>query len=216
MRAAADYFSNHRRRERLPWSLYHRPLTRRIARVIAEHGASPRVLIVGCGLETEIVGAPPSTRWFGCDIDDRAIRECKEARLERAASFAVCPGPYELPRGGEFDVPFDVVIAKEVIEHTLEPIRWARTLSARLCPGGSLVLTTPNYGRFSTLPLLEATALEWLARRDGFSRRDIHPTKFDKARLERLALGESMSLISVERSFLSWSLLGIWRRRGPP
>ena len=208
----ADYFSNHHRRERLPWSLYHRPLTRRIARIIGEHGPSPRVLIVGCGLEATIEGAPAGARFYGCDLDDRAIRACQEAYPERAERFAVCPTPYDLPRGSGFDELFDVVLAKEVIEHTFEPERWGRALAARLAPGGSLVLTTPNYGRLSTLPLLESTVLEWLARRDGFSRREIHPTKFDKARLEALDLGRDMRRISVERSLSGWSLFGVWRR----
>jgi hypothetical protein len=105
-----------------------------------------------------------------------------------------------------------VVIAKEVVEHTLEPARWARALSARLAEGGTLLLTTPNYGRLSTLPLIEATVLEWLARRDGFSRRHIHPTKFDKRRLEALDVGPGMRLVSVRRTLTGWSLLGTWRR----
>jgi 2-polyprenyl-3-methyl-5-hydroxy-6-metoxy-1,4-benzoquinol methylase len=211
MPRADDYFSNHQRRDRLPWSLYHRPLTRRIARTIARR-PNARVLIVGCGLEADIPGAPAGTQFYGCDLDERAIRACQEANPAHAERFAVCPSPYELPRGGAFDTAFDVVLAKEVIEHTLEPELWARELCTRLAPGGSLILTTPNYGRLSTLPLLEATVLEWLARRDGFSRRDIHPTKFDKSRFERLDLGKDMEVVSIERSLSGWSLFGIWRR----
>lgn len=208
--ASADYFSNHQRRHRLPWSLYHRPLTRRIAHVLERYGASPRVLIVGCGLEATIDGAPADARFYGCDLDARAVQACQDAYPDRTEHFAICPSPYELPRGPGFDERFDVVIAKEVIEHTLHPEKWAQALSARLAPGGSLVLTTPNYGRLSSLPLLESTVLEWLARRDGYSRRDIHPTKFDKGRLERLDVGSGMKLVSVERSFTGWSLFGVW------
>ena len=107
---------------------------------------------------------------------------------------------------------FDVVVAKEVIEHVLEPARWAQVLAARVRPGGTLVLTTPNYGRFSTLPLLESTVLEWIARRDGFSRRHIHPTKFDRRRLEQLDVGPGMRLLSVDRTRTGWALVGRWRR----
>src|SRR5690349_10915847 len=138
MEASADYFSNHRRRDRLPWSLYHRALTRPIARAIAAHGPAPRVLIVGCGLEAEIPGAPVSATFYGCDIDARAIDECRRAHPTRADRFALCPGPYELPDANGFAEPFDVVVAKEVVEHTLDPERWARGLTRRLAPGGTL------------------------------------------------------------------------------
>ncbi|HVH46827.1 MAG TPA: class I SAM-dependent methyltransferase [Labilithrix sp.] len=212
MAIAAEYFSNHQRKDRLPWSLYHRPLTRRLARAIEAHGSSPRVLIVGCGLEDAIDGAPAGTTFYGCDLDERAIAACRAANPDRADRFAVCPSPYELPNDAGFTTPFDVVLAKEVVEHTLEPERWAAGLSSRLKPGGTLLLTTPNYGRFSTLPVLESTVLEWLARRDGFSRRDIHPTKFDKARLAALDVGPDMRLVAIERSLTGWALLGKWRR----
>ncbi|WP_437871885.1 class I SAM-dependent methyltransferase [Sorangium sp. So ce363] len=207
-----DYFSNHRRRERFPWSLYHGALTRPLARAIAARGPRPRVLLVGCGLEGEIPGAPPATELYGCDLDARAIEACRRLYPARAARFAVCPGPYELPTGGGFDGPFDVVLAKEVVEHTLDPSRWARGLSVRLAPGGALLLTTPNYGRLSTLPLLEATVLEWIARRDGFSRKHIHPSKFDERSLAALDVGERMRLVSVRRTLTGWSLLGTWQR----
>jgi len=207
-----DYFSNHGRKDRFPWSLYHRPLTRPIARTIAEYGAPAKVLIVGCGLEMDIPGAPPGTVFYGCDVDARAIEACRRASPSSAGRFAVCPGPYELPTEGELDRPFDVIVAKEVVEHVLEPERWAQVLARRLVPGGLLVLTTPNYGRLSTLPVLEYTLLELLARRDGFSRRHIHPTKFDAARLRDLDVGPEMRLLSVRRTFTGWALIGIWRR----
>jgi len=211
---SSDYFSNHARRERFPWSLYHRPLTRPLAREIARHGSAPHVLIVGCGLEMGIPGAPAGTTFYGCDVDARAIEACRAEKPASASCFAVCPGPYELPTEGDLDRSFDVILAKEVVEHVLEPERWAQVLSARLVPGGTLVLTTPNYGRLSTLPLLEYTLLELLARRDGFSRRDIHPTKFDAARLRALDVGEDMRLVSIHRTLTGWALIGTWRRVG--
>ena len=209
---SGDYFSNHARRERFPWSLYHRPLTKPLARTIARHGPTPHVLIVGCGLEMDIPGAPAGAVFYGCDVDARAIDACRQEKPASASRFAVCPGPYELPTEGDLDRSFDVILAKEVVEHVLEPERWARVLSARLAPGGTLVLTTPNYGLLSTLPLLEYTLLELLARRDGFSRREIHPTKFDAARLRALDVGKDMRLIAVQRTLTGWALIGTWRR----
>ena len=214
MTHSADYFVNHRRVDRFPWSLYHRALLRPITRVLAEYGTTPRVLIGGCGLELGLAGAPEGTSFYGCDVDERAIEACQRMSPERAGHFAVCPDPYALPSAAGFAEPFDVVVAKEVIEHVLEPARWAQVLAARVRPGGTLVLTTPNYGRFSTLPLLESTVLEWIARRDGFSRRHIHPTKFDRRRLEQLDVGPGMRLVSVDRTRTGWALVGRWRRDG--
>jgi len=45
-------------------------------------------------------------------------------------------------------------------------------------------LSTPNYGE-PWLPALESTVLELVARRDGFSRRELHPTRFSKRSLAR-------------------------------
>jgi SAM-dependent methyltransferase len=209
----ASYFVNHDRRQRWPWSLYHRALERPIAEEIARHGASPRVLMVGCGTETSIAGARGWPQFFGCDLDPRAVETCRQREPANASRFAVCPAPYALPSGGAFDVPFDVVLAKEVIEHVLEPDRWARALSSRLVAGGALVLTTPNYGWTSTLPLIERTVLEWFARRDGYSRAHIHPTKFDRRSFARLDVGDDMRLVSVQKApVTAWSLIGIWHR----
>ncbi len=171
------------------------------------------MLVVGCGLEPEVVGVP-SARWYGCDLDARAIATCQQQFPEAADRLAVCPGPFELPLTGSFEGAFDVVMAKEVIEHLDDPVPWARGLAARVAPGGSLLLSTPNYGRWLTLPLLERTVLEWIAKRDGYSRRHIHPSRFDRKRLAALDLGPEMELVSVSTAITGWTLLGHWHRRG--
>ena len=212
MSERAPYFENHARRNRFPWSLYHRDLTRAIARVIRDHGAAPRVLVVGCGLEPEIEGAPAGTVFHGCDLDAHAIEECRAALPHMRDRLHVCPSPSELP---DFDVDFDVVLAKEVIEHLDDPAPWARELANRVRPGGELVLTTPNYGPLSTLGWLERTVLEWIARRDGYTRAHIHPSKFDRTRLAQLDVGPGMELVRVRTAPTGWTLLGRWRRLAP-
>lgn len=210
----AVYFVNHARRTRFPWTLYHDSLARSVGAALTAHGPRPRVLTVGCGFEPWPAGAPALTECFGCDLDARVIAKCAELNPALRDNLAACPGPYELPSGGGFDEPFDVVLAKEVIEHTDDPARWARGLAAKVREGGELVLTTPNYGALSTLPLIERTVLELVARKDGYSRAHIHPSKFDAGRLAMLDVGPGMTLRSVERTGFDWALVGRWVRTG--
>jgi len=148
--------------------------------------------------------------YYGADVDEASIAECRACYPELAPRLAVCPGPYELPAGDAFEEPFDAIIAKEVIEHLEEPERWARSLAKRLAPGGELLITTPNYGRFSTLPLLEGTLLELVARLDGYSRKHIHPSRFTRTRLEELPV--PLELLEVESTWTGWALFGRWRK----
>jgi 2-polyprenyl-3-methyl-5-hydroxy-6-metoxy-1,4-benzoquinol methylase len=208
----ATYFTNHERRTRFPWSIYHDDLARRLAAAVRAVGPSPRVLVVGCGLEPYVDGGPSDATYFGCDVDPQSIEACRDAFPEMGARLQVCPSGDSLPDEGEFRGLFDVVVAKEVIEHVIEAVPWAQTLARRVRPGGNLVLTTPNYGRFSTLPFLEATVLELFAWRDGYSRKHIHPTRFDRASLSKLDTGPGMALVGVEMTWTRWAMVGRWTR----
>lgn len=206
----AAYFVNHARKDRLPWSLYHRPITDALVRIVRRYHR-PRVLVVGCGLEPTLPGLPEAV-FHACDLDPRAIDACKRALPEMASRLAACPSELELPSEGELAGDFDVVIAKEVVEHLPDPAPWARLLASRVKLGGVLLLTTPNYGLDSTLGLLESTVLEWIARRDGYSRRHIHPSKFTARSFARLDVGPGMRLVEVDVPWTRWTLLGHWTR----
>jgi 2-polyprenyl-3-methyl-5-hydroxy-6-metoxy-1,4-benzoquinol methylase len=208
----AAYFANHDRRDRFPWSLYHGELHRRMAEALAALPIGARVLVVGCGLEPFVPGAPKHLVFHGADLDARAIEACRDRYPRMRERLATCPSPLALPTEGAFAEPFHAIVAKEVIEHLDAPLPWARALASRVALGGQLILTTPNYGRLSTLPWIEATVLEWIARRDGYSRRHIHPSKFDRRRLRDLDLGPTMRLEEVRRSRTGWTLLARWRR----
>jgi 2-polyprenyl-3-methyl-5-hydroxy-6-metoxy-1,4-benzoquinol methylase len=203
----ASYFVNHARRERYPWALYHRELDFRIARALRGLAGDARVLIVGCGLDPTVRGV--AAAFYGSDLDGRAIEECRRMHPALAERLRVCPTPFQQP---DFGVTFDAVVAKEVIEHSEDPPRFVRSLAQVLAPGGKLVLTTPNYGRFSTLALLERTVLEWIARRDGYSRAHIHPSRFDRRRLAKLDVGSEMQLSRVETTWSRWALVGVWEK----
>jgi 2-polyprenyl-3-methyl-5-hydroxy-6-metoxy-1,4-benzoquinol methylase len=79
---------------------------------------------------------------------------------------------------------FSAIYAKEVVEHVDSWPNWLVGLRRALVPGGRLWLSTPNYGE-PWLPAIESTVLELVARRTGFSRRDLHPTRFSRSSLTR-------------------------------
>jgi SAM-dependent methyltransferase len=175
----SDYFANHQRARQFPWTLYHAPLERDLAKFLA-HVRGNRVLVVGCGLLHEIDNAPSTMRFTVADIDARAVDAVLERRDPRIeAGFVVPP---EAPI--EHAQQFDAIYAKEVVEHVLAWPGWLAGLRRLLAPGGSLWLSTPNYGE-PWLPAIESTVLELVARRSGFTRRDIHPTRFSKRSLAR-------------------------------
>jgi SAM-dependent methyltransferase len=185
-----DYFANHARVRQFPWTLYHQPLERDLGRflrqVAAEHPAG-EVLIVGCGLLHELEAAPSDLRFHVVDIDDRAVSAVL-ARGDRriTGGTVVAPeAPIDLDHlDHRLGRPFAAIYAKEVVEHVLAWPAWLVGLRRALVPGGRLWLSTPNYGE-PWLPALESTVLELVARRSGFSRRDLHPTRFARGSLAR-------------------------------
>jgi SAM-dependent methyltransferase len=181
--AQPDYFANHERARKFPWTLYHAPLERDLAhfleRVASEHPGGD-ILVVGCGLLHEIDPAPAGLRYTVADIDPRAVDAVTARKDPRiVAGRVVAPeAPIEL------GMQFAGIYAKEVIEHIHAWPSWLAGLRRSLIPGGRLWLSTPNYGE-PWLPTLESTVLEMVARKDGFSRRHIHPTRFSRRSLAR-------------------------------
>ena len=180
---STDYFANHARARQFPWTLYHQPLERDLAKFldrVAEDHPSGEVLVVGCGLLHEIDGAPRGLSFHVVDVDARTIAAVLTRRDARiTGGTVVAPeAPIDLGRR------FAAVYAKEVVEHVLAWPEWLVGLRRALVPGGRLWLSTPNYGE-PWLPALESTVLELIARRSGFTRRHIHPTRFSRAALAR-------------------------------
>lgn len=185
-----DYFVNHARARRFPWTLYHQPLERDLARflrqVAAEH---PRgeVLIVGCGLLHEIDAAPSGLAFHVADIDERAVAAVLARRDPRITGGTVVDPEQPIDHGlGHNGAAhrFAAIYAKEVVEHVRAWPGWLTGLRRALVPSGRLWLSTPNYGE-PWLAALESTVLELIARRSGFSRRDLHPTRFSRRSLAR-------------------------------
>jgi SAM-dependent methyltransferase len=179
-----DYFVQLERNRRLPWSLYHEPLERDVEsflRAVAADRPAARVLVIGCGLMQELDRAPEGLRFGVLDIDPRAVEAVRERGDPRVEECFVVAPETDLASLGR---RFDAVYAKEVIEHIVAWRDYLGSLHRILEPEGWLWLSTPNYGE-PWLPLLESTALEWVARRSGFTRKGLHPSRFSRGRLER-------------------------------
>lgn len=178
----ADYFANHAVKLRFPWSLYHAPIVEHASRAMRE-APGPDVLNIGSGPFFELDRLPTvGMHVTACDIDARAIALAKELHGQKLAGADVIEPDKPLPYEG---ARFDLVMAMDVIEHVPDPLPWLRDVWRVLKPGGSAFFTTPNYGSRS-LVAIESTLLEAFARARGFSRKHIHPSKFDEARMRHV------------------------------
>ena len=191
----SDYFENHRRARQFPWTLYHQPLERDLATFLSQVEPPGQVLVVGCGLLHEIDGAPAGLKYTVADIDERAVAAVLERNDPRITDGVVVPPETPLDLGQRFNA----VYAKEVVEHIHAWPTWLVGVRKALVPGGRLWLSTPNYGE-PWLATLEATVLEVIARRSGFTRQDIHPTRFSRRSLERGLLAAGFSDVRVQVS----------------
>lgn len=182
-----DYFANHARARQFPWTLYHQPLERDLAKflrqVAAEHPTG-EVLVVGCGLLHEIDAAPSGLVFHVADIDERAVAAVLARDDIRIRSGTVVSPEEPIDQSLASTKRFAGIYAKEVVEHVHGWPTWLAGMRRALVPSGRLWLSTPNYGE-PWLPAIESTVLEVVARRSGFSRKHIHPTRFSRGSLAR-------------------------------
>jgi 2-polyprenyl-3-methyl-5-hydroxy-6-metoxy-1,4-benzoquinol methylase len=194
--AALDYFANHVRAHRFPWSLYHRPIERDLVAFLAGVTAAEQsidILVIGCGLLHEADRIPLTARLHVVDIDRRAIDAVLRQGHEHLASATVLHPDQRLSTLGR---AFDAVYAKEVIEHILDPEAYLADVRSVLRMGGGLWLSTPNYGE-PWLPLVESTFLEVVARYSGYTRHGIHPSRFSRTSLRRALEKSGFTSIQV-------------------
>lgn len=204
VKVQSDYFANHEVAVKWPFTIYHNPIEDAVQKLLKELRTKtqgmPQALNLGCGWFGTYPQLKSFARWAACDLDPRCVEVVKKSYPEIDA-FTCEPTPALTTN------TYDVIVAKEVIEHVLNPKEWVQSLLRGLKPGGHLVLSTPNYG-ISLLPIIEYTILEVIARTQGFSRFDIHPTKFTYNRLKRLLTEAAPegSLIRIDRLSLGMVL----------
>lgn len=110
----------------------------RYARTLA---AGKRVLDAGCGngFGTRIL-ADVAASVVGVDYSADAVRQATAHWMRSNLVFR----QLDLTAPADDDDTFDLVLNFQVVEHIDDPGRFLRGLHARLAPGGTLVLTTPN------------------------------------------------------------------------
>lgn len=119
-----------------------------------------RLLEIGCGagnllLQATVAGSYP----VALDLSMQALTFVR-ARLEESISGVEAPMGYVCTQAISESLPladntFDCVLLSEVIEHLEKPQMSMREAVRVLCPGGRLLITTPNYRSF--WPLMEWT-----------------------------------------------------------
>ena len=129
---------------------------------VDEHGFRPlagkSALDVGCGAG---LFAEPLAR-LGAEVT--AIDAAAEL-IEAAKAHAAGQGlaiDYRHAAVEDIGGSFDLVTSMEVIEHVADPQAFLKSLSARLAPGGLLVLSTPN--RTALSRILMITIAEGIGR----------------------------------------------------
>jgi 2-polyprenyl-6-hydroxyphenyl methylase/3-demethylubiquinone-9 3-methyltransferase len=197
-----DYFSNHAVKLRFPWRLYHGPIVDCLSQAVRQSPGA-EALNIGSGpfFELETIDAR-GLRFTICDIEPRAIELAKQLYGDKLAGADVVAPDAPLPYA---DARFDLVVSMDVIEHVSDPLAWVREALRVLKPGGTLFLTTPNYASLS-LRVIESTALEAVARFQGFSRKHIHPTKMTPDRLRNVLLEAGCREPRIETISLGWVL----------
>lgn len=119
-----------------------------------EHGFKPlegkSALDVGCG--AGLLAEPLARLGAQVTAIDAAPELIAAAQLHaRGAGLAI---DYRAATVEGVGGQFDLVTAMEVVEHVAEPPSFVRALSARLAPGGLLILSTPNATGWSRLMMI--------------------------------------------------------------
>jgi ubiquinone/menaquinone biosynthesis C-methylase UbiE len=138
---------------------WHRGKLVMIDQLIRPHlRAGSRLLEIGCGagnllLQATVAGSYP----VALDLSMQALTFVR-SRLEATRSTTDAPSGFACTQAIGESLPFrensfDCILLSEVVEHLEAPQISIREAVRVLCPGGRLLITTPNYRSF--WPLME-------------------------------------------------------------
>lgn len=205
------YFDNHSKASRFPWSLYHKPLLDDLKDFLGSKiTLGSKVLVIGPGDFHEFsflksLGAEISL----LDIDPRVLEVHKRRHDKDVANFYLVDENFN---GYPAETSFDVIYAKEVIEHIVDYPSFLTKIKNALVPLGFCWLSTPNYG-FFLLPFLERTVLEIIARISGFSRKHIHPSRFSRPLLKKALEEAGFEKIKTTVTPLKLALVAVGKNK---
>jgi 2-polyprenyl-3-methyl-5-hydroxy-6-metoxy-1,4-benzoquinol methylase len=157
--------------------------------------AGSRLLEVGCGAGNLLLQASvPGSYPMALDLSMQALSFVR-SRLQEARVGADAPAGYACTQAIGESLPFaegsfDCVLLSEVIEHLEAPQISIGEAVRVLCPGGRLLITTPNYRSFWPL-------MEWTVDRMNMAPKmagEQHVSRFHPASLKQMLVETGLNL----------------------
>lgn len=182
-----EYYLNHLKKQQnvknnkySPLGVHHKHLDEFIRTSIRVLPKGTEILDAGCGL-SQWVNNKLRKKYIisGVDGEPEAIETCKI--LYPGQDYRI-GNLYKLDYKNEM---FHAVVMREVIEHFITPEKAVKEIYRILKPGGTFVLTTPNYNSLLT-HFIEHTYNRFFGGPCKPYKKDVHPSKFNPYTLRKL------------------------------